>query len=325
MKETKAHEIVADVRRVTGDIGHVPSRVEYQRHGKFPGALITELFGSYALMLRASGLEYTRGKRDKQDLRKQHFESVMREADVKRLPVPPKISSHILVIPDLHAPYNHQDAIPFLEALARKYSFDRVVCLGDEIDGHAISFHEHDPDALAPGHELEAAIRKLEPLYKLFPEMDICESNHGSMVFRRAKHFGLPQSVLKPYGEVLGSPPGWKWNFEVNAQLSNGERVLFHHSYGANVLRVSQQRGVSVVQGHHHSQFGAWLWKNYEKQFFAAFVGCLADETSLALAYGRNSPHRPILGAMRIVHGLPVMEPMILDRHGRWVGHAISK
>ena len=319
-QHTKAHEIVADLMRVRQELGRAPNRVEYQKHGKFPGTLITEVFGSFALLIRASGLEYLKGKRDKQELRLQAFESLKREIDEKRVPTPPKVSAHILCLPDLHAPYNHPDAIPFLAYLASKHKFDRIVCLGDEVDYHAINFHTHDPDALSPGHELEAAIRHLEPLYKLFPEMDLCDSNHGSMVFRRAKHFGLPQHVIKPYGQVLGAPGGWKWHFEVNAQLSNGERVLFHHSYGSNVLRASQQRGVSCVFGHHHSQFSIQWWRNYEKQFFAAFSGCLADETSLALAYGKNSPHRPIMGAMRIVQGIPMLEPMLLDKRGRWIG-----
>jgi hypothetical protein len=321
MSKGTAHEILADLARVRQELGRLPSRVEYGVHGKFPGAAVTDTFGSFHLMLKCSGLLYSaKGKRNKQDLRKQHFEAVTKASDQRRVSVPPEISKHILVIPDLHAPFQHEDAIDFLAHLASKYKFDRVICLGDEIDGHAWSFHDADPDSLSPGHELEAAIGVLQPLYKLFPRVDLCDSNHGSLIFRRAKHFGLPQHVIKPYGEVLGAPVGWKWHFEIKAQMTNGESVLFHHSYGANVLRVSQQRGMSMVQGHHHSQQSIQWWRNYDRQYFAAFAGCLVDETSLAMAYGKNSQNRPVLGALRIDDGKPHLEPMLLDARGRWVG-----
>lgn len=323
MSKGTAHEILADLHRVRQELGRTPSRVEYAAKGKFPGVAVTAAFGSYALMLKCSGLEYsTKGKQNRQDLRRKHFEAVKRAAEERRPNhvQPPQISKHILVIPDLHAPFHHPDAIDFIKFLCGKYRFDRAICLGDEIDGHAWSFHTHDPDSLSPGHELEAAIRALEPLYKLLPNLDLAESNHGSLVMRRAKHFGLPQHVIKPYGEVLGAPVGWKWHFEIKAQMTNGESVLFHHSYGANVLRQSQQRGMSCVFGHHHSQFGVQWWRNYDRRFFAAFAGCLVDETSLAMEYGKNTAGRPLLGAMRIEDGIPHMEPMILDARGRWRG-----
>lgn len=320
MSKVTAHEILADLARVRAELGRTPSRVEYGIHGKFAGAIVTATFGSFALMLKISGLEYsTKGKRNKQDIRKQHHEAVKKAAEERRVPAPPQISKHILVLPDLHAPFNHPDAIDFIKSLCAKYRFDRAISLGDEIDGHSWSFHDSDPDSLSPGHELEAAIKALEPLYKLLPVLDLCESNHGSLLLRRAKHFGLPQHVIKPYGEVIGAPKGWKWHFEIKAQMTNGEHVLFHHSYGSNVLRQSQQRGMSCVFGHHHSQQSIQWWRNYDKQFFAAFAGCLVDETALAMEYGKNTANRPLLGAMRIEDGIPHLEPMLLDARGRWI------
>ena len=40
-------------------------------------------------------------------------------------------NSCILVIPDLHAPYHHQDALDFLVAVAAKYQPTRLINLGD--------------------------------------------------------------------------------------------------------------------------------------------------------------------------------------------------
>ena len=61
----------------------------------------------------------------------------------------------VLVISDLHIPYHHPDAFAFLKALKTKYKFDHIVNIGDELDQHAISMHEHNPDLYSAGHELE--------------------------------------------------------------------------------------------------------------------------------------------------------------------------
>ena len=59
-----------------------------------------------------------------------------------------KKNKRILVISDTHFPYQHPDCILFLAALRSEYKPDRVVHIGDEIDGHAISFHNSDPDLI---------------------------------------------------------------------------------------------------------------------------------------------------------------------------------
>ena len=52
----------------------------------------------------------------------------------------------VLVISDMHIPYHHPDALAFLTALKRQFKFDHIVNIGDELDQHAITMHEHNPD-----------------------------------------------------------------------------------------------------------------------------------------------------------------------------------
>ena len=77
----------------------------------------------------------------------------------------------VLVISDLHIPYHHPDAFKFLAALKKKYKPDLVVNIGDEIDQHSISFHNHHPDLKSPGDELRAARVYVKELEKIFPKM----------------------------------------------------------------------------------------------------------------------------------------------------------
>lgn len=321
-----ASAIIQDVLRVQRELGRIPSRIEYQRLGKFPGLAITETFGSYALMLKASGLEYTKGKRNRQEIRLQAFEHLKKEAErVREAALPPQLVKHALVIGDRHKPYHHMDSVPFLLAIKKKYDalgkpFDLVADIGDGEDFHAMSFHDHDPDLLSPGHELEAVIQANQPLYEAFPVVKILESNHGSMVYRKGKHHGIPRHVLKDYREILQAPVGYTWHPEVFFQATNGSRWLLCHSYGGNVLLISQKRGMSVVQGHLHSKFSIQAWANAEGVHFAVQTGCLVDDTSLALAYNKTTVERPIMGSVRIEDGIPHLLPMLLDKKGRWTG-----
>ena len=79
----------------------------------------------------------------------------------------------ILVISDLHTPYEHPDAVAFLKAVKEKYKPTDVVCIGDEVDFHALSFHDSDPDLDSAGAELERAIEALKPIYKMFPKVTV--------------------------------------------------------------------------------------------------------------------------------------------------------
>lgn len=228
--------------------------------------------------------------------------------------------SSILIISDMHFPYNHADVIAFLKALKKKYKPDLVVCLGDEVDLHAFSFHEKDPDLLSPGDELKTAIARLQPIYNLFPDMALVESNHGALVYRRGKAFGLPRHVLKSYGAVLEAPEGWKWHKDLIVTASDGSKIYICHGRSADGLKLSQSMGMSCVQGHYHEKFEIRYWANKVGLFWSALCGCLIENESLAFAYNKLNLKTPVIGTMVIINGQPKLEPMIL-KNERWVGN----
>lgn len=317
--KTEAKEIMADFQRVHRELGHIPSRVEYQKHGKFPGIAITEVFGSYALLLRAAGLNYSKGKRSKQEIRQQYHEHLEREIEQRKAAVtPPKLIHRLLCISDFHAPYQHPDALSFLFALHKRFQFDHILCGGDEVDFHALSFHDSDPDLLSAGFELERAKQQLVPLFETFPYVDVLESNHGSLVYRKGKHHGMPRQVLKGYNEILGAPTGWKWREEFVYQFSNGHKAVAHHGYSSNTLLASQKRAMSLIQFHFHNDLSIRYWQNREGLFWALQSGCLIDDTSLAMAYNKLTVARPIIGCAGVIEGHPRLFPMPIDRNGRW-------
>lgn len=215
-------------------------------------------------------------------------------------------------------PYCHPDTWQFLKAIKLKYKPDRVVCLGDEVDGHSWSYHEPSTELDAPGKELNKAIKFLKPIYELFPRCDILESNHGSLAARKAQSAKIPNHYLKSARESLAAPKGWHWHFDLVIKLSNGQACYFHHGKTGKQGVLSQRQSMNSVQGHFHSKFHITYWANPSALFWDAHAGCLADMKSLAMAYGKNSLEKGIVGCMMILNGHPHLIPMQLNKQGRW-------
>jgi hypothetical protein len=220
-------------------------------------------------------------------------------------------SSRILLIPDLHIPYHHKKTFEFIDYLLDKYNPTMVVCTGDEVDSHSLSFHSSDPDLQNSGGELEAAQGYIHKLYEYIPKMHLLHSNHGSMVYRKAKEHGISRHYFKPYTEVLGTPD-WQWHMDLTIELPNKQQVYCHHGKSANVLRLSQTMGMCAVQGHYHEQAGISYWSNPNQLMWGMQLGCLIDRKSLAFAYNNVNLKRPVLSAGVIIDSVPHIEPMSL-------------
>jgi predicted phosphodiesterase len=233
-------------------------------------------------------------------------------------------NSMILVMGDTHAPYMHKDAIAFLKAIKAKYKPTRVIHIGDEIDAHSFNFHEHNPDLAAPGDELKMAIKQLTPIYEMFPNADVLESNHGSMVFRKAVSGGLPKAVIKSYREILQAPKGWNWHEDLTIMMPNGLPLYFHHSRDAKVLKTSQNLGMSAISGHLHNLMSIEYWATPFSLNFAAQCGCLIDKKSLAFEYCKTTLKKPLLGVLIIDNCRPKIIPMWLDNKGSWIGKLLQ-
>jgi predicted phosphodiesterase len=221
-------------------------------------------------------------------------------------------NSRILFISDMHIPYHHEDLIPFLLMLKDRYRPTRVICLGDELDKHALSFHASDPDLKSAGDELAAALPIIAEIHNIFPKMDLIDSNHGSMVYRKAKEHGIPRRYIRSYNEVLGVGDGWVWHNDLTIELPDGQQVYVHHGKSADAIKTSQAMSMSHVCGHFHESFGVKYWANPNGLFWAMNAGCLIDDKSLAFQYNNVNLKRPIIGTGLIIDGVPVLEAMQL-------------
>ena len=193
----------------------------------------------------------------------------------------------ILVLSDLHFPWSVDDWFEFLQDLQAKHNYDLWVSVGDEVDGASISFHEKDPGLPSPSDELEMSIECMKKLESIAPGKRIffCDSNHGSLVYRRQKYAGLPVQVIKPLCEIYDTPL-FSWHEEIILETNSGLIYITHGKkagYGAGAKEV----GSSMIQGHYHSKSEITWHETIGGMRFNCFTGCLADRDKLAMRYAK--------------------------------------
>ena len=223
-------------------------------------------------------------------------------------------NSRILFLSDQHIPYHHEQMFDFLEMLIKKYDPTRFVNVGDELDKHAMSYHDSDPDLPSAGDELERSLPHIKRMETMIPKMDFVESNHGSMHLRKAKTHGFSKRYMRSYNEILEVGPGWKWHNDLTLDMREWgvPDVYVHHGKTKRAIMTSKAMSMSHVCGHYHESFGIEYWSNPKGLYFGMNIGCMIDDKKLAFAYNKNNPHRPIIGTGLIIEGKPVLEAMKL-------------
>lgn len=227
--------------------------------------------------------------------------------------------ARVLVIADQQEPFSHEDYLLFLKTVQIKYRTCDVVHVGDEIDFHALSDYDHDPDGFSAGHELLEAIKKLKPYYRAFPKMKICNSNHVARLLKRAFKSGIPRVCIREFKQVIGAPKGWEWADEWEI-----DRVLYRHGIGYSgtqgALNAGKDRFMSCVIGHLHADAGILYFHNGKETIFGMNVGCGMDSDSYAARYGKDHRKKAVTSCGVVLEGRPQLIPMILNHKRRWDG-----
>jgi hypothetical protein len=226
----------------------------------------------------------------------------------------------ILVFSDMHFPYAHPDIIKFLTAVKLRFKPDKIVCLGDELDYHQLSFHDSSPELLGTNEEFIKAKRLLHGIVDLFPEMTILESNHGSLAYRRARCANLPAYFLKPYNEILEVPDTWKWVDRLVLDIQKNRKLIMHHGYASNAILAAKELCSCLVQGHYHSKMSINYFGDENKLMWAMQLPSLVNNKSMAFDYGKNVASRPKIGAGLILYGEPMLIPMQTSYDGKFIG-----
>lgn len=227
--------------------------------------------------------------------------------------------SSILCISDTQFPFHHPDTFPFLQAVKNRYKPKLIIHQGDEVDFHCLGRWQTNPNGYGAQKELELALEAMRKLYKMFPKVYACTSNHTVRPLKKAFDAGLPSAFVRDYHEFLQAPKGWQW-----ADRWVFDNIIFEH--GENVsgpnaaLNAARQNMLSTSIGHQHSYGGVKYYATHNQMIFGMNTGCLIDIDAYAFAYGKKSRVKPTLGCGIILKGVPVFLPMLTDKKNRWTG-----
>ena len=213
-----------------------------------------------------------------------------------------------------HLPFEHKHFLPFIIQTYKRFKCSTIICLGDLVDNHSISYHEHDPDGWAPAQEMEETDKHLAPWFKAFPKVLMCRGNHDCLVDRKGKTVGLPRRAFKPFRNIWNLPKKWEDEFE---HVVDG--VLYKHGTGfsgkTGHIKAAEDSRMPTVIGHLHAVLGAEWLVSEKDRIFGMAVGCGVNRKKYAFAYGVNYQRKPVLGCGVILDGgqeaLPI--PMRLD------------
>jgi predicted phosphodiesterase len=192
------------------------------------------------------------------------------------------------IVGDQHEPFSVDGYLDHCVDTFEHNRADRIVMIGDCIDHHAISFHDHDPDGMSPGDEYYLALEAMKDWYRAFPEAIWILGNHDRLPMRKVFAAGLPASMLRE--NLYQTPEGW-----TATESAEIDGVLYVHGGGMNARgmyghkNLAAHRGMSCVIGHYHRCGGVHSVASRDgAQRFGLAVGCGVDHRSYSQAFCKD-------------------------------------
>lgn len=213
--------------------------------------------------------------------------------------------SRVLVVGDLHAPFDLESYFDHCVEVYEKYNCNRVVFIGDVIDNHYSSYHETDANGMGGAQELDLAIERLRRWYHRFPNAHVTIGNHDRLIMRKAQSSAVPSKWIKAYKEVLETP---NWKFVEEVEIDN---VLYTHGEGGTAKTKCRADLQSVVQGHLHTQAYTEYFVGRKSRIFGCQVGCGIDHEAYAMAYAKAGK-KPAVGCAVIIGGRTAINELMV-------------
>jgi len=201
---------------------------------------------------------------------------------------------NVLVIGDTHCPFEKKGYLEFCLRIHKQLKCTEVVHIGDLVDNHSISYHEHDPDGRSPIDEMAETDKHLKKWFKAFPEVKLCRGNHDRLVDRKGKTNGLPSRAFKDFRDIWELPKGWTDDFEF---IIDNVKYLHGTGYSGKLghIQCAIDQRMSCCIGHLHSFAGVGYLANNVDLVFGMNTGSGVDRSAYAFEYGRDFKNKPII------------------------------
>lgn len=205
------------------------------------------------------------------------------------------LKDSVLIIGDTHIPFEKKGYLDFCLDIQKRCKCGTVVMIGDLIDNHAISYHEHDPNGLSPKDEMNKVDNRLKNWFKAFRDLFLCKGRHDCLVDRKGRTAGLPERCFKQFRDIWNLPKSWKDDFSWVI-----DSVTYQHGTGYSGdtahMKAALNNRTSTVIGHIHSFLGGGYMANEKDKIFGMNVGCGIDRKAYAFRYGKDFKKKPIVG-----------------------------
>jgi len=209
---------------------------------------------------------------------------------------------NVLVIGDTHLPFEHKGYLDFCNDVRKQEKCGTIVHIGDLVDNHSISYHDHDPDLWSPEYEMQQVDKILVDWFKVFPELTLTKGNHDCLVDRKGKTVGLPKRCFTPYRDIWKLPDGWVDVFHIDI-----DGVLYKHGTKLSGKWAHYNQAIknrqSTVMGHLPASAGIAFTASEKDCIFGMNVGCGVDAKAAAFAYGEDFPEKPIVSCGVVYNG----------------------
>lgn len=324
MKE-RAHEIVADIKRVASELGQTPTREEYLKVGKFTKWQIDCAIGTYRVAVQAAGLMPRAGRMDFSRTFEVPIQKQMDDhAAILKAPshsFPSKFP--IVVIGDCHFPFINVDILTWIYQMIDSIKPVQVVQIGDLYDYFAMSRFPRSMNTYSPDQEVrlgrEMASDMWRTIQKLVPNVE-CYQILGNHCIRPMKMLLQKAPELEPFMRDT-----FRAHFEFDGvttihdprqELYLGE-MCFQHGYRSKLGEHAAHNQMSTVCGHSHVggclYFPLYKPGGKSKIIFEANAGLgPGDPESKALGYTPQKITKWTQGLLEIREDGPKFIPALL-------------
>lgn len=302
------HEVVSLLKDLALELGRTPRAIDITGT-KISMYRIYRAFGTFAVALTAAGLEPARkGKRKVTNeifereitphLESEHERQAESRFSNFILPTDPYPTT--VVLPDLHAPFEHKPAVNFAIEVINDLKPKRVVQVGDLRDMFSSGKYPRSQNLFTPKEEIEAGTKACSELWAR-----IREASPGAECFQL-----LGNHDVRPYKRVLEACPELEMFIDLKplytfpgVKLIEDPReelqldgVFFHHGY---ITRLGGNRdfmNACSVTGHSHRGGVVYraIWGGH--MIWELNAGTLGDPASKGLSYTPQKHHHQTLG-----------------------------
>lgn len=285
------HEITVDLKRVTQELGYVPTRDDYLKHGRFKRPHIDKTFGTYTIALTAAGLKVSKKERNRK-LKELFLKDI--EQEIPKHKSKPILTNRgnfkdIVVIGDTHFPFVCEETLTFIYDFIDAVKPKRCVQIGDLYDLYSHGRFPRSHNVYMPNQEIELAQKQAAEMWltiqKLSPGIECYQlrGNHDIRPLRKIQeHY--------PEGEIFFSIDKW---FEFDGVKDVGcfrkelilDDIVFHHGYSSRLGAHKEHNLMNTVVGHSHKGGVVYRSLSQGRVLWELNAGYCGDPESKALSY----------------------------------------